>query len=448
MVSTENNKQEYTLVVGLGITGLSVVRHLKNQNQEVVVVDSREQPPGLDELHKLYPEISVYAGEFDQALFMGASKLIVSPGVSIAEPVIQHAVAQGVEVVGDVELFAQQVTAPVIAITGSNGKSTVTTLVGEMAKAAGLNVAVGGNIGVPVLDLLNSQADLYVLELSSFQLETLHSLQPVSATVLNISPDHMDRYENFEHYTKVKQSIYQNCKVAVINRDDPCVKDMTSGQKFISGFTLGEPAVGDFGLREFDGETWLCKGGKKLIAENALNLGGRHNTANVLAALALGEAANLSIDDMSKALVSFTGLPHRTQWVAEIDGVAWYNDSKGTNVGATLAAIDGLRVENKLILIAGGLAKDADFSALRNAVEDRVRLVVLLGQDAPKIEQSLENIVPVFYAKNMDDAVHIAADLAHVGDSVLLSPACASFDMFQGFAHRGEVFMKAVEDLK
>ena len=447
VVSKIDNEQRYTLIVGLGVTGLSVVRHLKEQGQEVVVIDSRTQPPGLDELREKYPEISVYTGNFDEALFMGADKIIVSPGVSLSEPVIQHVIQQGVETIGDVELFAREVKAPVIAITGSNGKSTVTMLVGEMAKHAGLNVAVGGNIGVPVLDLLRQQADLYVLELSSFQLETLHSLKPVAATVLNISADHMDRYDGVDSDAHVKQEIYKQCKVSVINKDDEKVKAMSMGQNFISGFTLNEPAAGDFGLREFNGETYLCKGGQKLIAENEVKLSGRHNIANALAAIALCEAANISMDDMLAALREFGGLPHRTQWLANKQGVDWYNDSKGTNVGATLAAIDGLVVKNKIILIAGGIAKDADFAPLKIAVKEKVRLVVLMGRDAPQIEQALDGVVPVLFARDMDDAVHIAADLAHLGDSVLLSPACASFDMFRGFEHRGEVFAEAVEML-
>jgi UDP-N-acetylmuramoylalanine--D-glutamate ligase len=447
VVSKIENEQRYVLVVGLGVTGLSVVRHLKNQGEEVVVIDSRTQPPGMDALRENYPDVSVYTGDFDEALFMGAARIIVSPGVPLSEPAIQHGIQQGVEVLGDVELFAREVKAPVIAITGSNGKSTVTMLVGEMAKQAGLNVAVGGNIGVPVLDLLNQNVDLYVLELSSFQLETCQSLKPVASTVLNVSPDHMDRYADFDAYTKVKQAIYKQCKVSVINRDDEKVKTMTTGQRFISGFTLHEPAIGDFGLREFNGETYLCKGGQKLIAESEVKLSGRHNIANALAALALCEAANISIEDMLQALREFGGLPHRTQWIANKQNVDWYNDSKGTNVGATLAAIEGLVAKNKIILIAGGIAKDADFSLLKKSVKEKVRLVVLIGRDAPQIEQALQGVVPVMYAKDMNDAIHISADLAHIGDSVLLSPACASFDMFRGFEHRGEVFAEAVGSL-
>jgi len=447
MVTDKTDKQRYTLVVGLGLTGMSVVRHLRRQGHEVVVVDSRQQPPGMAELEAQYPEVALYTGGFDEALFIGAEQLVVSPGVPMTEPAIVHAREHGVKAMGDIEMFAREVSAPVIAITGSNGKSTVTALVGDMARQAGLNVAVGGNIGTPALDLLEQPADLYVLELSSFQLELLQSLRPVAATVLNISADHMDRYQDLAHYSEVKQHIYHNCKVAVINRDDARVSNMTRGQRLISGFTLGEPAVGDFGLREFDGVVWLCKGGQKLLAESELKLGGRHNTANVLAALALGEAANIPMDDMLATLRRFTGLPHRTQWVRERNGVSWYNDSKGTNVGATLAAIDGMQVKNKLILIAGGLGKGADFSPLRQAVRDKVRLVVLIGQDAAKIEQALADVVPVKLASSMEEAVHIADALSHVGDSVLLSPACASFDMFRGFEHRGEVFMKIVEAL-
>jgi len=379
---------------------------------------------------------------------MGAEQIVVSPGVALKEPAIQHAIDQGVDVVGDIELFAQQVNAPVIAVTGSNGKSTVISLLGEMAKSAGINAIVAGNIGVPALEIINSNADLYILELSSFQLESLHSLKPVASAVLNVSPDHMDRYQSYEDYIETKKRVYQSCKVAIINRDDSHVALMESGHDLVSGFTLNEPAHGDFGLREFMGKTWLCKGGKQLIEVESLKISGKHNMANALAALALGEAANISMTDMLVALKKFTGLRHRTQWVAEKNYVTWVNDSKGTNVGATLAAITGLQVKNKLILIAGGIAKDADFTPLKKAVCENVRTVVLLGKDAPQIEQMLQGCVPVFYAKDMQEAVKIAADLSHPEDTVLLSPACASFDMFDSYEHRGDMFVKAIEDLR
>lgn len=447
MVTNESEKSEYILVVGLGMTGLSVVQYLSQNNNNIVVVDSRQSPPGLEQLQQQYPDVSIYLGEFDEAVFLGASQIVVSPGVSLKETVLRHAIQQGVEIVGDVELFAEQVNAPVIAVTGSNGKSTVVSLLGEMAKTAGVNAMVGGNIGVPALQLINDNAELYILELSSFQLETLKSLKPVAAAVLNVSPDHMDRYDSYEEYVEAKQNIYSNCKVAIINQDDERISSMQTGHKFISRFTLGEPAHGDFGLRELDGEVWLCKGGRKLIAENAIKLKGRHNTANALAALALGEAANLPLADMLITLTRFTGLAHRTQWVADIENVSWVNDSKGTNVGATIAAINGMQVSNKLILIAGGIAKQQDFTPLLEVAKEQVRTIVLIGRDAPMIEQAIEGVIPSFYAKDMHDAVQIAANLAHPGDTVLLSPACASFDMFNGYEHRGEVFVEEVKAL-
>lgn len=448
MVTDDSQNSGYILVVGLGVTGLSVVRYLYAQEKNIVVVDSRNKPPGLETLSKEFPDVNVYMGAFDEAVFMGASQIVVSPGVALNEPVIQHAIAQGVDVVGDIELFAQQVSAPVIAVTGSNGKSTVISLLGEMARIAGVNAVVGGNIGIPALELINSNADLYILELSSFQLESLYSLKPVASTVLNVSPDHMDRYESFESYTETKSRIYRECKVAVINRDDKRVASMEEGHSSVSGFTLGEPVQGDFGLRKLSGERWLCKGDRQLICEKSLKISGTHNLVNALAALALGEAADIPMSDMLSALGKFSGLKHRTQWIAEKHHVTWVNDSKGTNVGATLAAITGIAFKNKLILIAGGIAKDADFSSLKSAVCESVRTVVLIGKDAPQIEQVLQGCVPVFYAKDMQDAVDIAANLSHPDDTVLLSPACASFDMFDSYEHRGDVFVKAVKGLK
>lgn len=447
MITNDKQKSAYTLVVGLGITGLSVARYLISRGENIVVADSRENPPGLGALRSACPQTEIVLGEFDEALFMGADKIIVSPGVSTREGVLQHAIQQGVEVIGDIELFAQQVNAPLLAITGSNGKSTVTSLLGEMAKAAAVNVRVGGNLGTPALDLLDDNAEMYVLELSSFQLETLRSLKPLAAVVLNVSPDHLDRYDSFESYAQAKQSIYHNCQHVVVNRDDSRVNAMQAGHQLVTGFTLHEPAEGDYGLRSFDNETWLCKGERKIIRQSEVRLQGQHNIANVLAALAVAEAAGFTMDAVLHTVKTFAGLAHRTQFVAEKNEVSWVNDSKGTNVGATMAAIAGIEVKNRLILIAGGLAKDADFSSLRSVVEDKVRSVVLMGKDAPKIEQALQDVVPVWYARDMSDAVGIAAEIAHPGDTVLLSPACASFDMFNGYQQRGEMFVQAVEAL-
>lgn len=448
MVAKENRAAQYILVVGLGVTGLSVVRFLQQQKVDVVVVDSRSAPPQLESLKAEFPEVSYYLGEFDEALFMGAKQIVISPGVALSEPVIQHVMQQGVELVGDIELFARQVNAPVIAVTGSNGKSTVISLLGAMAQCAGIKSVVAGNIGVPALETIDADAQLYILELSSFQLETLKSLKPVAAAVLNLSPDHMDRYKSYEDYVETKKSIYQNCHVAIINRDDNKVLAMQAAHKNISGFTLGEPAHGDFGLRMLKGENCLSKGDQSLMPISELKMSGQHNIANALAALALGEAAKLPMIAMLSALKSFAGLDHRTQWVAKKNDVTWINDSKGTNVGATLAAITGIEAKNKLVLIAGGIAKHADFTPLRSPVCEKVRSVVLIGKDAAQIEQVLQGCIPVFYAKDMLEAVKISADLCHPGDTVLLSPACASFDMFNGYEHRGECYINAVEGLQ
>ena len=447
MSTNDKQNSAYTLVVGLGITGLSVARYLISRGENVVVTDSRENPPSLQTLRTTCPQTEIVLGAFDEALFMGADRIIVSPGVSTHEGVLQHVIQQGVEVIGDIELFAQQVHAPLLAITGSNGKSTVTTLLGEMAKASAVDVRVGGNLGTPALDLLDDNAELYVLELSSFQLENLYSLKPLAAVVLNVSPDHLDRYDSFESYVQAKQNIYHNCQQVVVNRDDPQVNAMQAGHRQVTGFTLHEPVNGDYGLRSFDNEVWLCKGDEKIIRQADVKLTGQHNISNTLAALALAEAAGFSMEAVLQTIRTFSGLAHRTQFVAEKYHVSWVNDSKGTNVGATMAAIAGIEVKNQLILIAGGLAKDADFSSLQNVVAGKVRSVVLLGKDAAKIEQALQDIVPVWYAKDMFDAVGIAAELAHPGDTVLLSPACASFDMFNGYQQRGEVFVQAVEAL-
>jgi len=433
------------VVVGLGVTGVSCVRFLIRNGVMPVVVDTRVDPPGLAELRSEFPELQVYAGEFPSAVLNSAEQILLSPGVALQTPAIAAAQAQGVEVIGDIELFARHARAPVIAITGSNGKSTVTTLVGEMGKRAGRDTAVGGNLGTPALDLLrNPEPDLYVLELSSFQLETTHSLAPASATVLNISPDHMDRYASVGDYAAAKQRIFAQAKVKVVNQDDTAVMAMVSGNSGVVGFSLDLPSEGGFGILPVGGERWLAQGSKPLLSVSDLRLAGDHNVANALAALALGAAVDLPMHAMLSVLREFTGLPHRTQLVAEKNGVRWYNDSKGTNVGATLAAIAGL--PGPLVLIAGGDGKGQDFSPLRDSLAAKVRAVVLIGRDAPLIEAAIANAVPVVHAASMAEAVARAAELAQPGVSVLLSPACASFDMFQNYAHRGDVFASEAQN--
>ena len=439
------------LIVGLGATGLSCARFLTTQGAEIAITDSRPNPPSLESLRTELPDVAVFVGGFDPEAFARADCLVVSPGVSLREPLINEARARGVQILGDIEIFAHFAKAPVIAITGSNGKSTVTTLVAEMARESGLKTAMGGNIGTPALELLAEQPepDLYVLELSSFQLETTASLEPAAAVILNISEDHMDRYSSVSDYTAAKVRIYHGGGGLVINRDDALVRAtlaMVQHGRPVVRFGLDKPGAGDFGLCEKDGEAWLCRGEECLLPERELKIKGRHNTANALAALALGEVVGLSQSAMLTVLKRFSGLPHRCQWARERQGVVWYNDSKATNVGAALAAIEGIPAR-KLVLIAGGQGKGQDFTPLREAVSEHCRAVVLLGEDASRLQQALLDTVPLIQVATLGEAVTEAAKLAQPGDAVLLSPACASFDMFKGYADRGEQFVTAVEAL-
>lgn len=440
-------RQPGTLVVGLGKTGLSCVRYLVRHGVSVAVVDSRPEPPYLCALRDELPDVTVVTGGFDPALFTAAERLVVSPGVATADPRIRAAADRGAEVIGDIELFAREATAPVVAITGSNGKSTVTTMVGEMARRAGVRVAVGGNLGEPALDLLSPEVELYVLELSSFQLETTRSLHAEAAVVLNVSSDHMDRYASLDDYARAKASVYLGAGTAVVNLDDPVVRSMPGGRQR-SGFTLGPPRPGEFGVRELGARRWLCRGEQGLIAADELRIAGRHNLANALAAVALGTAVGLPLAAMLEVLRDFRGLAHRTRFVAEIGGVRWYNDSKGTNVGATVAALEGLDAgdESRTVLIAGGDCKGASFADLAAAAARCVRYAVLIGRDAGSIAAEFAGRVPLVHADDMADAVDKAAAAARPGDRVLLSPACASFDMFRNFEHRGEVFESLVQE--
>jgi UDP-N-acetylmuramoylalanine--D-glutamate ligase len=433
-----------TLVVGLGKTGLSVARFLSQRGVPVAIVDSRALPPGLEALRSGPPaDVALFLGGFKPEAFERAEQVIVSPGVSVREPLIAAAAARGIPVIGDVELFAQSITAPVIAVTGSNGKSTVTTLVNAMAQRAGKEVRMGANIGTPVLDLVaEHEPDLYVLELSSFQLETTYSLRPAAAVVLNISADHMDRYPDLDAYMSAKQSIYRHAAVQVVNTDDPLVTALAFPDRPQIRYTLGVPAAGEYGLREYHGARWLARGDEPIMPVSGMRMDGRHNVSNTLAALALGEAAGLARGGMIEAINEFRGLPHRMQLVANQAGIRWYNDSKGTNVGATLAAIDG--AEGRVVLIAGGDAKGADLAPLAPAMRAKGRGAVLIGRDAPRVREVLQSVVPIEQAADMQEAVELAAGMAQPGDCVLLSPACASTDMYRDYQERGELFVKAV----
>lgn len=437
------------VIVGLGATGLSCVRFLKKQGATIAVMDTRENPPNLEAFKQTYPDVQLSLGGYDDALLDCADRIILSPGVALREPAIARQVKRGIPVIGDIELFAESANAPVIAITGTNAKSTVTTLVGLMATAAGERVQTGGNLGVPALDLLSPDATVYVLELSSFQLETTYTLFAQVATVLNVTPDHMDRYDTLADYQRAKCRVYQHCHLAVSNRDDPltvCTDPLVTQHLY---FTLQTPRTNEFGLLDKDGQTWLAFEDTALMPVSELPVPGKHYQANALAALAIGYGYGWSFEPMLSVLRTFTGLPHRCQLVRECHGVKWYNDSKGTNVGATQAAIEGLgsEVKGRLVLIAGGVGKNADFQPLLPAIEKYSRHVVLIGEAADTIAAVIGDRLPTSFAKSMEDAVAQAAAAAQPEDSVLLSPACASFDMFKNYAHRGDVFMDVVKRL-
>jgi UDP-N-acetylmuramoylalanine--D-glutamate ligase len=443
--------QDLHVIVGLGATALSCARYLTEQNIPIAMADTRPVPPNLAHFKQMYPEVPTILGHLDDGLFDKAAKLIVSPGVSIHEPAIARQIARGAAVVGDIELFAHVANAPIIAITGTNAKSTVTTLVGLMAQAAGLRTQVGGNLGTPALDLLTTPSpELYVLELSSFQLETTFSLAPAVATVLNVTPDHMDRYATVQDYRLAKHRVYSQCKIAVCNGDDPATDTDSQYKEGKLKFTLQTPRANEFGLINKNGEMYLAHEDQLLMPVRELPVLGRHYQANALAALAIGYGFGLPMEPMIETLIEFTGLEHRCQLVRERNKVTWYNDSKGTNVGATLAAIDGLgpEISGRLVLIAGGVGKNADFSPLVPAISKYVRTVILIGEASTVLAEVLNDRVDIRFADSMDEAIVLADEVALPGDSVLLSPACASFDMFNNFEHRGNVFSEIVQGLR
>ena len=436
----------FRIVVGLGKSGMSLVRFLAQRGVSFAVADTRENPPELATLRRDYPQVEVRCGELDVEFLCRADELYVSPGLALATPALQAAAARGVKLSGDIDLFARNAKAPIVAISGSNAKSTVTTLVGEMAAAAGKRVAVGGNLGMPALDLLSDDVELYVMELSSFQLETTHQLGAEVATVLNVSEDHMDRYSGLPAYHLAKHRIFRGARQVVVNRQDALTRPLMSDGLPCWTFGLGAPDFKAFGLREENGEKYLAFEFQNLMPVRELKVRGAHNQANALAALALGHAVGLPFDAMLSSLRNFTGLEHRCQWVRELEGVSYYNDSKATNVGAALAAIDGLGMDmdGKLVLIAGGDGKGADFSGLRDSVTKYCRAVVLIGRDASLIADALGDAIPQVRAASLDEAIAQSRALAQSGDAVLLSPACASFDMFKNYEERGQLFARAV----
>ncbi|PCI60907.1 MAG: UDP-N-acetylmuramoyl-L-alanine--D-glutamate ligase [Gammaproteobacteria bacterium] len=457
------NKQ--IVILGVGITGLACVRFLHQQGLSFTVNDSRANAIDSAKFQQDYPNVQLILGDWNVEVLKQAHVIIASPGIDLNSTAIAPHISENCQVWGDVELFFQvindlQISVPTLAVTGSNGKSTVVSLLAHIAEKSDLNIALAGNIGKPIMDLLadvNAIAalDCLILELSSFQLETLHSMKACGATILNVSDDHLDRHKTLANYQKIKQSIYQQACTIVVNRDDKLTQPLSNvneqvldtKQQTVS-FGSNKPLAGQFGLVEINRQLHLSQGEKSLIKVTDLPLAGIHNALNCLAALALGQSAGWQLNAMVNALASFTGLAHRCQHVATNDGVLWINDSKATNVGATLAAIEGLAKtktkQQQFILIAGGEGKGADFSPLQPAIAQSVDLLITLGKDGDKIALLSNKNKQV---NSLEQAVDLASEQVKQGDIVLLSPACASLDMFKNFAQRGDVFMQAVQQL-
>lgn len=434
------------LVVGLGATGLSCVRYLVSQHIPVVVADSRENPPQLADFQREFPQVPFHLGKFSDEVFSKAAVLVVSPGVSLESPAIKKCVEKNIPVIGDVELFARHAKAPIVAITGSNGKSTLTTLMGELIKNAGHTVRVCGNIGLPVLDaMMQPTPDYYVVELSSFQLDTTHSLKAKVAVVINVSPDHMDRYATVADYLASKQRVYMNCENAVVNADEMTIWENLTFKRPVVAFTLQKPQKDMWGL--YDG--YLMFGDKKVIAVSELLLQQRHNCQNFLAALAMGTILNLPIETMCETLRHFSGLDHRCQLVKTINGVAWYNDSKATNVGAAIAAIESMShsIKGKLILLAGGDSKGVSLLPLQEPVKKHISHVILLGKDADLLQNTLQDCTQITRVNTLREAVQVAKTITQSGDVVLLAPACSSLDQYENYMARGNDFIRAVNEV-
>lgn len=437
------NKEAKVLVVGLGETGFSVAKFLHQQEIPFAVIDSRDKPPLNDSLLADYPDTPVFTGGFDEAAFNVATHLIVSPGVSLQEQSIQKALFAGAKLVSDIDLFACSAKKPIVAITGSNGKSTVTTMLGSMGLASGVKTAIGGNLGVPALDLLDDTIELYVIELSSFQLERVSVLNAQVATVLNISADHLDRHEGIKGYAQEKQKVFSGNGVMVLNEDDPIVRDMELEGRETVFFSVQKQK--GFHLQNRQGNNYLLNNDQALMQQQDLPLEGLHNAANALAALAIGTAVGLNVEAMCNALKKFNGLDHRMQRVAKIKDATWVNDSKATNIGACVAALQGY--ENKVILIAGGDAKGADMQELIPAIKEKAKSVVLMGKDADLIDAAVNGSVPTYKVESVQQAVQLAATIVEAGDNVLLSPACASIDQYKNYQERGDKFTAAVMEL-
>ncbi len=440
------NNVSKTIVIGLGLTGLSVARHLRKQGVVFSMLDTRANPPQLATFKQEFPDVELRLATLSDDELANTVQVIVSPGIDINQDAIRKVVVNNsCECIGDIELFSRSTEKPIVAITGSNGKSTVTSLFNEMARSSGVNSYAGGNLSPPALDLLeHKDAELFVLELSSFQLESIKSLQPEASVVLNISPDHLDRHGDVDNYARIKARIYSEAKFSIVNRDDEYVSQMKFSGEIIS-FGLGHPREGEFGVINENGSLVLALGEEHLLPVSELALQGESGILNSLAALALGNALQLPMPNMLDKLKDFKGLPHRLAFVANQNGVSWFDDSKGTNVGATISSLRSL--DKNIILIAGGVFKGGDLAQLRVAVEAHVKHVILMGQDAGILKLELERVSSVDMVGSMKEAVVVAQKIAITGDQVLLSPACASFDMYSNYIERGCDFENCVKGL-
>jgi len=434
-------------VVGLGKTGVASVRYLLEQDKDVFIVEENPNNPHLHDWDEC-PQVKVFQRELQREELKEVDAVVVSPGVPLTKFMFDECRSLNIPMMGDIDLFATTFPGKIIAVTGSNGKSTVTALLGEVLKAAGKETVVAGNIGVPVLEVLPTHAEYAVLELSSYQLELTQCLSPEIATILNITPDHLDRYVNFEAYANAKHRIFQRARCALVNKEDGHTIPKEEGLKYIV-WTSQTPEENEYGLLRKNNETFLAKGNSPLMSVKALKITGEHNWQNALAAFAMADALGIPWKAIEKGLSSFPGLPHRCQWVRTLKEVNYINDSKGTNVGATLAALDGLgrNLEGRILLLAGGQGKQADFSLLRDMVKQYCREVFLFGEDAGLLADALKNTVPLHHVRDLKNAVEEAAQCAEPKDVVLLSPACASFDMFENFMHRGDYFSQCVMEL-
>ena len=449
MTTSGNPSSRYdSAVIGLGETGWSLARFLLAQGEKIVVVDTRQHPPFLQALRERWPQVSVALGGLDISTLLASQRVLVSPGVSLPAALCRHLEEAGIPVQSDIDLFCQHAQAPIIAVTGSNGKSTVTTLLGEMAKQAELHAPTGGNLGPPALDLLAARdVDYYLLELSSFQLSHTHSLNAHAAVILNFSEDHLDRHRDVNDYLDAKRRIYVGDGLMVINADDPVTNRLIEPGRRVRRYSVVDTTADLCLRRDGEGHTWLCSGQRQLIRQHQLALSGVHHVSNALACLGLAESMAIDLSCCIGVLQRFVGLPHRCQALGTHHGLHWYDDSKATNVAATCAAVRNLATQGAVVLIAGGCSKGSDMRPLAATLVGRVRHAVLFGQDAPLMEEALSTCLPCTRVRDMQEAVRMAIKVAKPGQQVLLSPACASLDQYTSYRHRGEDFAKQLQAL-